>query len=185
MRYVVLPQAIRRVVPPLLNDFISLQKDTALVATVGPLEALRPAQIHAATTSTTRPTWWRRCCSSLLTIPLARFTDHLAARSAPPVSGGADDGLLTHRRGVRKTSGGHSVLRGIDLEVAPHEVVCLIGASGSGKSTLLRCVNLLETIDDGAIHLDGRGDHRPAGRRRRRAQAVGHRVPGATTCSRT
>ncbi len=50
---------------------------------------------------------------------------------------------------------GLSVLRGIDLEVAPHEVVCLIGASGSGKSTLLRCVNLLETIDDGAIHLDG------------------------------
>ncbi|WP_307848498.1 amino acid ABC transporter ATP-binding protein [Microbispora oryzae] len=49
----------------------------------------------------------------------------------------------------------HSVLRGIDLDVAPHEVVCLIGASGSGKSTLLRCVNLLETVDDGAIYLDG------------------------------
>jgi polar amino acid transport system ATP-binding protein len=41
------------------------------------------------------------------------------------------------------------------LDVAPHEVVCLIGASGSGKSTLLRCVNLLETIDDGAVFLDG------------------------------
>ncbi|GAA5048662.1 polar amino acid transport system ATP-binding protein [Thermocatellispora tengchongensis] len=49
---------------------------------------------------------------------------------------------------------GHSVLRGVDLAVAPHEVVCLIGASGSGKSTLLRCVNLLETVDDGAIFLD-------------------------------
>ncbi|GGO01738.1 amino acid ABC transporter ATP-binding protein [Microbispora bryophytorum] len=57
--------------------------------------------------------------------------------------------------GVWKHYQGLSVLRGIDLEVAPHEVVCLIGASGSGKSTLLRCVNLLETIDDGAIHLDG------------------------------
>ncbi|GLX08927.1 amino acid ABC transporter ATP-binding protein [Microbispora sp. NBRC 16548] len=57
--------------------------------------------------------------------------------------------------GVWKNYHGLSVLRGIDLEVAPHEVVCLIGASGSGKSTLLRCVNLLETIDDGAIHLDG------------------------------
>ncbi|MEV7802119.1 amino acid ABC transporter ATP-binding protein [Microbispora sp. NPDC088329] len=57
--------------------------------------------------------------------------------------------------GVWKHYHGLSVLRGIDLEVAPHEVVCLIGASGSGKSTLLRCVNLLETIDDGAIHLDG------------------------------
>ncbi|WP_432927658.1 amino acid ABC transporter ATP-binding protein [Microbispora sp. CA-135349] len=57
--------------------------------------------------------------------------------------------------GVWKHYHGLSVLRGIDLEVAPHEVVCLIGASGSGKSTLLRCVNLLETIDDGAIYLDG------------------------------
>ncbi|WP_214110427.1 amino acid ABC transporter ATP-binding protein [Acrocarpospora catenulata] len=57
--------------------------------------------------------------------------------------------------GVWKRYGGHAVLRGIDLEVRAHEVVCLIGASGSGKSTLLRCVNLLETVDDGAIHLDG------------------------------
>ncbi|GLW25652.1 amino acid ABC transporter ATP-binding protein [Microbispora triticiradicis] len=57
--------------------------------------------------------------------------------------------------GVWKHYHRQSVLRGVDLEVAPHEVVCLIGASGSGKSTLLRCVNLLETIDDGAIHLDG------------------------------
>ncbi|KAA9378897.1 amino acid ABC transporter ATP-binding protein [Microbispora cellulosiformans] len=57
--------------------------------------------------------------------------------------------------GVWKHYHGQGVLRGVDLEVAPHEVVCLIGASGSGKSTLLRCVNLLETIDDGAIHLDG------------------------------
>ncbi|MEU9832139.1 amino acid ABC transporter ATP-binding protein [Streptosporangium sp. NPDC048047] len=57
--------------------------------------------------------------------------------------------------GVWKNYHGHSVLRGIDLSVGAHEVVCLIGASGSGKSTLLRCVNLLETVDDGTIHLDG------------------------------
>ncbi|GAA3001610.1 amino acid ABC transporter ATP-binding protein [Streptosporangium longisporum] len=57
--------------------------------------------------------------------------------------------------GLWKNYRGHSVLRGIDLKVEPHEVVCLIGASGSGKSTLLRCVNLLETVDDGTILLDG------------------------------
>jgi polar amino acid transport system ATP-binding protein len=52
---------------------------------------------------------------------------------------------------VHKSYGKTEVLRGIDLEVAEHEVVCLIGASGSGKSTLLRCVNLLEPIDEGRI----------------------------------
>ncbi|MFI2467632.1 amino acid ABC transporter ATP-binding protein [Streptomyces globisporus] len=56
---------------------------------------------------------------------------------------------------VRKSFGTSLVLRGVDLEVAPHTVTALIGASGSGKSTLLRCANLLEEVDDGAIFLDG------------------------------
>jgi polar amino acid transport system ATP-binding protein len=53
--------------------------------------------------------------------------------------------------GVHKSFGENEVLKGIDLTVEPHEVVCLIGASGSGKSTLLRCVNLVEPIDSGRI----------------------------------
>ena len=57
--------------------------------------------------------------------------------------------------GLRKSFGKLEVLRGIDLEVAEHEVVCLIGASGSGKSTLLRCLNLLEPIDAGRIAIGG------------------------------
>jgi polar amino acid transport system ATP-binding protein len=57
--------------------------------------------------------------------------------------------------GLHKSFGELEVLRGIDLRVADHEVVCLIGASGSGKSTLLRCVNLLEPIDAGAISIEG------------------------------
>jgi polar amino acid transport system ATP-binding protein len=57
--------------------------------------------------------------------------------------------------GVRKSFGQLEVLRGVDLAVAEHEVVCLIGASGSGKSTLLRCVNLLEPIDKGRILVEG------------------------------
>jgi polar amino acid transport system ATP-binding protein len=56
---------------------------------------------------------------------------------------------------IHKSFGDHEVLRGIDLDVAEHEVVCLIGASGSGKSTLLRCVNLLEPIDSGRIVVGG------------------------------
>ena len=57
--------------------------------------------------------------------------------------------------GVSKSFGKHEVLRGIDLTVAEHEVVALIGASGSGKSTLLRCINLLEPINAGRIFLSG------------------------------
>ena len=57
--------------------------------------------------------------------------------------------------GVVKRFGTHTVLRSVDLEVAEHQVVTLIGASGSGKSSLLRCINLLETVDDGVIRLDG------------------------------
>jgi polar amino acid transport system ATP-binding protein len=57
--------------------------------------------------------------------------------------------------GLRKSFGRLEVLRGIDLAVAEHEVVCMIGASGSGKSTLLRCVNLIEPIDAGRIVVAG------------------------------
>jgi polar amino acid transport system ATP-binding protein len=64
-------------------------------------------------------------------------------------------GAMLRLESVHKSFGGNHVLRGIDLAVAPHEVICLIGASGSGKSTLLKCVNLLEPVDSGRILIDG------------------------------
>ncbi|MFK7879829.1 amino acid ABC transporter ATP-binding protein [Roseobacter sp.] len=64
-------------------------------------------------------------------------------------------------RGVRKSFAEHAVLRGIDMEVAAGEMICLIGASGSGKSTLLRCINQLEPIDDGLVLLDGQDISEP------------------------
>ena len=66
-----------------------------------------------------------------------------------------ENGWALRLEGVRKSFGSVEVLRGVDLDVGEHEVVCLIGASGSGKSTLLRCVNLLERIDAGRIFLEG------------------------------
>src|SRR5258706_16429768 len=57
--------------------------------------------------------------------------------------------------GLHKSFGDLEVLKGIDLDVAEHEVVCLIGSSGSGKSTLLRCINLLEPLDAGRIVVEG------------------------------
>jgi len=65
-------------------------------------------------------------------------------------------------RGLTKSFGDHEVLRGIDLVVAPSEVICLIGASGSGKSTLLRCVNLLEPLTAGSVWLGGQEITAPA-----------------------
>jgi polar amino acid transport system permease protein len=82
LRYVVLPQAVRRVVPPLLNDFVSLQKDTALVAVLGPLEAVRQAQIYTSSHFNYTPYLAASLLFVALTVPLARLTDHLAARTA-------------------------------------------------------------------------------------------------------
>jgi polar amino acid transport system ATP-binding protein len=75
---------------------------------------------------------------------------------AAPAAGPAATGEPALRlEGVRKSFGRLEVLRGVDLAVAEHEVVCLIGASGSGKSTLLRCINLLEPVDAGRIFVHG------------------------------
>jgi polar amino acid transport system ATP-binding protein len=62
---------------------------------------------------------------------------------------------LVRAEGVRKQFGRLEVLKGIDLEVAPGEVMCIIGPSGSGKSTFLRCINHLEKIDGGKLYVDG------------------------------
>jgi polar amino acid transport system ATP-binding protein len=65
------------------------------------------------------------------------------------------NGVALRLEGVRKSFGPNEVLRGIDLTVLDHQVVCLIGASGSGKSTLLKCINLLEPVDRGRIEVEG------------------------------
>ncbi|MFM1751764.1 MAG: hypothetical protein RL119_726 [Actinomycetota bacterium] len=81
------------------------------------------------------------------------------------------DEIKISLRNVHKAFAQRPVLRGITLDIAPTEVIAFIGASGSGKSTLLRCINLLESIDVGEIHLDGvdisMPGYRPDGVRRR------------------
>jgi polar amino acid transport system permease protein len=87
LRYVILPQAVRRVVPPLLNDFIGLQKDTALVSVIGLVEALRQAQIDSSATFNYTPYLATAVLFVAVTIPLARFTDWLIVRERRRVSG--------------------------------------------------------------------------------------------------
>ena len=80
LRHVVLPQAVRRVVPPLLNDFISLQKDVALVSILGPLEAFRVAQIAASSNFEYTPLVAAAVLYLCVTIPLARIVDRMQRR---------------------------------------------------------------------------------------------------------
>ena len=90
LRHVVLPQAIRRVVPPLLNDFIGLQKDTVLVSYIGVVEIFRQSQIVESATFNFTPYLAVALVFLVVTIPLARLTDWLIARQArQPGSGGA------------------------------------------------------------------------------------------------
>ena len=89
LRFVIIPQAVRRVIPPLLNDFIGLQKDSALVALIGPIEAFRQSQIDVAATFNYTPYLATALLFLLLTIPLARLTDWLVARDRRRQSGGA------------------------------------------------------------------------------------------------
>jgi polar amino acid transport system permease protein len=77
MRHVVVPQAVRRVIPPLLNDFIGLQKDTALVSVIGVSEAALQSQAYSQTYANFTSYTVAAVLFVLLTIPLARFTDHL------------------------------------------------------------------------------------------------------------
>jgi len=71
------------------------------------------------------------------------------------VTGPSPNGEALRLEGIHKSFGKLEVLKGIDLSVADHEVVCLIGSSGSGKSTMLRCINLLEPVDAGRILIHG------------------------------
>jgi polar amino acid transport system permease protein len=80
LRFVVIPQAVRRVIPPLLNDFIGLQKDTALVSVLGVVEVLNNAQIIEAATFNAAPFLVAATLFVAITIPQARFTDWLVAR---------------------------------------------------------------------------------------------------------
>jgi polar amino acid transport system permease protein len=81
LRFVIVPQAVRRVAPPLLNDFISLQKDVALVSILGPEEAFRAAQVYAAASFNYTPLIAAAMLYLCVTIPLTRIVDHMQARA--------------------------------------------------------------------------------------------------------
>jgi polar amino acid transport system permease protein len=100
-RHVVIPQAVRRVIPPLLNDFIGLQKDTVLVSFIGVVEIFRQSQIRQAATFNFTPYLAVALVFLVVTIPLARFTDWLLARERERRVGGGRLAALESRRRSR------------------------------------------------------------------------------------
>jgi polar amino acid transport system permease protein len=89
MRFVVLPQAVRRVVPPLLNDFIGLQKDTAFIGIIGVLDGFRRAQIYAGTEFNLTSFTGLALCFVVVTFPMTRLADRLLKRDAARMQAGA------------------------------------------------------------------------------------------------
>ena len=89
LRFVIIPQAVRRVIPPLMNDFVSLQKDVALISLIGPIEILRQAGIDKSKYANFTPYVGAAIIFLLLTIPETRFVDHLMTRERRRTSGTA------------------------------------------------------------------------------------------------
>jgi His/Glu/Gln/Arg/opine family amino acid ABC transporter permease subunit len=160
MRLVVLPQAVRKVVPPLMNDFIALQKDVGLISVLGAIDAVRGAQIEVAKFANFTPYVVAGLLFVLLAIPTIRLGRQDFGEIHCPRTAGSHTVIDWNRPrlkvvGLKKFYGDRRVINGVDLEVFPGQIVALIGSSGSGKSTLLRCVNQIEDLTDGQIFLDG------------------------------
>ena len=177
MRQVIVPQAVRKVIPPLLNDFIALMKDTSLVGVLGAIEVVKAGQdvqteffngsalvLGRADVpgrhDPARPRG-RRAARQAAGADLAGRRRRWGADAGDPDRGADRRARLMAAEttlkleGVEKSFGDLHVLRGVDLEIGKGQVVCVLGPSGSGKSTLLRCINLLEPPDKGDILLDG------------------------------
>ena len=183
LRRIVLPQAMRVIIPPTGNETISMLKTTSLASVIAVTELLYSAQQIYAVNFKTIPLlivasiWYLALHERALrraVLPRALLRPRLVARAAadaagsgcaagccqlrPRATSSAGGGVsepMVNAEGVHKRFGRHEVLKGITLEVQPGEVMCLLGPSGSGKSTFLRCINHLEKINAGRLSVDG------------------------------
>ena len=183
LRRIVLPQAMRVIVPPTGNETIAMLKDTSLLAFVPVTnELFFQLQAIGARTFQVFPMLvaaclWYLALTSVLMVgqyyrravlqPGVRHrtgteqgagggyrTWTLSSTAGPPPVP-ADGTPMVKAEEVHKRFGSLEVLKGIDLEVLPGQVVVLLGPSGSGKSTFLRCINHLEKINAGRLWVDG------------------------------
>ncbi len=156
---VTLPGALIAAVPPIVNMLIVLSKETVVLSIITVPELMYQMQTMAAETFTAFDAIFAMAAFYwLLVEATSRLGRRVEARVTAFMAAGSEPGMSVPTiqiRGLIKRFGDHEVLRGVELDVAASEVVCLIGPSGSGKSTLLRCVNFLEPYDAGEVRIDG------------------------------
>ncbi len=176
LRRIVLPQAMRVIIPPTGNETISMLKTSSLASVIVVTELLKSARTHLLRQLQDDPASDRgeHLVPRVHEHPLRRTVlprAPLRARrhpGAPADAAGPDSrraavpaprllmaGPMVLAEGVHKRFGRQEVLKGISLQVMPGEVMCLLGPSGSGKSTFLRCINHLEKINAGRLSVDG------------------------------
>ena len=150
---IVFPQAMRVIIPPVGNEVISMVKSTSLVSVIALAELLYTAQLIYARTYETIPllivaSLWYLIIVSILSVGqhfLERYYRHHYMTEP----------MVAHPRTDESAMAGARCCSGIDLDVPPGSVMCIIGPSGSGKSTLLSCINHLERIDGGKLWVGG------------------------------
>ena len=165
---IVIPQAMKAIVPPTGNQLISMIKATSLVSVIAMADLLYSVQSIYNRTFEVIPmllvaVFWYLLITSVLNVGQGASSAIMAAATGSAYRvrrrQGRHDRVksspVVRARNVHKAFGANEVLKGIDLDVMPGEVVVILGPSGSGKSTFLRCINHLEAIDQGSIEVDG------------------------------
>ncbi len=156
IRRIIIPQAVRIVIPPVTSDFIALFKDTSVCSVITLTELTK--QYSILFNSQGGVVEFGLATAALymaMSLPLSKLSRWAERRWDPGRAALRRRSAMIEVTGLVKRVRGTEILRGVTLKVVPGEVAAIIGPSGGGKTTLLRCLNGLETWDEGSVIVDG------------------------------